>query len=191
MSHLAARILLLTFSGLLPAVGQTAYQVPQLDNTQRSQNSAPLPPAPPDLWIPDRGSLPRHEDNTTSPARRMLNKLMPVCVDWIFHSCWAGAGEEIPASSDLEFDKNYDVGDTYFKLRNCRGAESRFREALQYKPGHPDATYKLAVCEDRLGKSDEARELYQSYLRLLPSGSHAQEARKALSKIDKTENPKQ
>jgi Flp pilus assembly protein TadD len=49
------------------------------------------------------------------------------------------------------------VGDTYFKKRNYRGAESRLREALEYKSHDPETTYKLAVSVDKLGKIDAAR----------------------------------
>ena len=84
--------------------------------------------------------------------------------------------------ADREFAKNFSVGDAYFKGKNYRGAESRFREALEYKPNHPEATYKLAVSVDKLGKTDEAQALYEAYLSLSPTGPYADRARKALRK---------
>src|SRR5215475_10774515 len=52
--------------------------------------------------------------------------------------------------------KDIEVGDYYFKRKNYTGAESRYREALLYKDNDAVATYKLAVCLEKLNRSDEA-----------------------------------
>ena len=189
MSHIGAKLLLLAFLGSLATFGQSTSVLPSQMPPQSPQQTAPLPPSPPDLPIPDPASFPKHEDKTKAPLQRVVDRLSPVCVDWIFHSCWAWANGDVSSDADLKFDKTFEVGDTYFKQRNYRGAESRLREALEYKPHHPEATYKLAVSVAKLGKSDEARELYESYLKLAPSGPYADRARKALRKIEKPGNP--
>jgi TolA-binding protein len=96
---------------------------------------------------------------------------------------FTGNGDLSPTDeTEREFTKNFEVGETYLQGKNYKAAESRFREALQYKPDHPGATYKLAVSVDKLGKTDEAMALYDKYLKMLPSGPYADQARKALRK---------
>ena len=186
MSPFWAKVILLASFGSM-AFGQSPSVSPP--QTSPPQPAAPLPPSPPDMAIPDPGSFPRHSDKTKSPTKRVADRLTPVCLDWIFHSCWASGNGDLPSDADLKFDKNFAVGDSYFKERNYRGAESRLREALEYKPHDPETTYKLAVSVDKLGKIDEARELYEAYLKLAPGGVYAERARKALRKIEKPGNP--
>jgi hypothetical protein len=82
------------------------------------------------------------DDKTKSPAQRAVDKLSPLCVDAVFHTClpWGISDAPQTPEAEREFAKNFDVGDTYFKGKNYKAAESRFREALEYKPDDPDAT---------------------------------------------------
>jgi tetratricopeptide (TPR) repeat protein len=79
--------------------------------------------------------------------------------------------------------KDIEVGDYYFRRKNYIGAESRYREALLYKDNDAVATYKLAVCLERLNRSDEALTEYESYLKILPYGPESAEARKAIERL--------
>lgn len=79
--------------------------------------------------------------------------------------------------------KDIEVGDYYFKRKNYVGAESRYREALLYKDDDADATFKLAVCLEKMARPDEARAEYESYLKILPYGPQAPEAKKALDRL--------
>ncbi len=79
--------------------------------------------------------------------------------------------------------KDVEVGDFYFKRKNYRAAESRYREALLYKDNDAGATYRLAECLEKMGRPEEAREEYESYLRILPSGRDSEHARKALERL--------
>src|SRR5207245_3579253 len=72
--------------------------------------------------------------------------------------------------------KDVEVGDFYFKRKNYHAAESRYREALIYKSNDAMATFGLAQCLDKQGKADEAREKYESYLRVLHRKSTRQNA---------------
>lgn len=83
--------------------------------------------------------------------------------------------------------KDIEVGDYYFKRKNYIGAESRYREALVYKENDAVATYKLAICLEKLNRHDEALEQYESYLKILPNGPEAGEAKKAIERL-KTPN---
>jgi tetratricopeptide (TPR) repeat protein len=79
--------------------------------------------------------------------------------------------------------KSVEVGDFYFKRRNYRAAEDRYREALRYKDNDAVATMRLAVCLEKLGILDDARSEYESYLKILPHGPQAVEAQKAIDRL--------
>ena len=79
--------------------------------------------------------------------------------------------------------KDVEVGDFYFKKKNYRAAESRYREALYYKDNDAIATYRLAVCLEKTDQPDDARAEYESYLKILPNGPQAEDARKAMERL--------
>jgi tetratricopeptide (TPR) repeat protein len=79
--------------------------------------------------------------------------------------------------------KDVEVGDYYFKRKNYRGAEDRYREALYYKDDDAVATFRLAVCLEKLERPDDALAEYQSYLRILPFGPQAGESKKAIERL--------
>jgi len=79
--------------------------------------------------------------------------------------------------------KDVEVGDFYFKKKNYIAAESRYREALHYKDNDAIATYRLAVCLEKMDRGDEARAEYESYLKILPYGPEAAESKKAIERL--------
>lgn len=79
--------------------------------------------------------------------------------------------------------KDIEVGDFYFKKSNFRAAESRYREALQFKPNDAVATFKLAETLDREHNAAEAKGFYEQYLKILPSGEFAPRAQEALERL--------
>ena len=80
--------------------------------------------------------------------------------------------------------KDVEVGDFYFKVKkNYVAAESRYREALLYKDNDAVATYRLAVCLEKMDRAEEARAEYESYLKILPYGPEAPEAKKAIERL--------
>ena len=79
--------------------------------------------------------------------------------------------------------KDIEVGDFYFKKKNYRAALERYREALFYKPKDAFANFRMAQALEKLAQLDEAAECYQEYLKTLPNGPQAEEAKKALEKI--------
>jgi len=89
------------------------------------------------------------------------------------------------SEEEREFAKDMDIGTYNFRNKNYQGAEWRFRHALDYKPGQPDATFKLAESLNKLGRSDEAKQEYQAYLESEPNGSYAERARAALQRLSK------
>jgi tetratricopeptide (TPR) repeat protein len=82
--------------------------------------------------------------------------------------------------------KDVEVGDFYFKRKNYRAAEDRYREALLYKDNDATATFRLAVCLEKLDQADQARKEYESYLKILPHGPEAEEAQKAIDRMKGT-----
>ena len=80
-------------------------------------------------------------------------------------------------------DKDVEVGDFYFKLKNYKAALDRYEEALYYKNNDAVATFRLAVCHEKLGDTAEAREGYQAYLKILPEGPFATQAHQALERL--------
>jgi tetratricopeptide (TPR) repeat protein len=87
--------------------------------------------------------------------------------------------------------KSVEVGDFYFKRKNYRAAQERYREALRYKDNDAPATIRLAVCLEKLGILDDARAEYESYLKILPHGPQAAEAQKAIDRLKvETAGPK-
>ena len=89
------------------------------------------------------------------------------------------------SEEEREFAKDMEVGEFNFEEKNYRGAELRFRDALNYKPDQPDATFKLAESLDKLGKNCEAKQSYQTYLNIQPDGLYAERARIALQRLAK------
>lgn len=86
--------------------------------------------------------------------------------------------------------KDIEVGDFYFKRKNYRAAESRYREALYYKDNDADATYRLAICLEKLNQPDDAITEFQSYLRILPHGAKSEDAQKAIERLGKPQSEK-
>ena len=79
--------------------------------------------------------------------------------------------------------KDIEVGDFYFKRKNYKAAEDRYREALFYKDNDAIATYRLAICLEKLDRPDEAVVEFENYLRILPHGPQAADARKAIDRL--------
>jgi tetratricopeptide (TPR) repeat protein len=79
--------------------------------------------------------------------------------------------------------KDIEVGDFYFKKKNYKAALARYKDALYYKDGDAVASFRLAVCQDKLGDKAEARKYYEQYLKILPEGPFAKDAKSSLDKI--------
>jgi tetratricopeptide (TPR) repeat protein len=80
-------------------------------------------------------------------------------------------------------DKDVEVGNYNLRIKNYRAALDRFNHALQYKPGDAEATFGLAVTEEKLDLLAQAYKNYQGYLKIVPSGPHAKEAQDAIKRL--------
>ncbi len=94
-----------------------------------------------------------------------------------------GGVQEFKPWNPHKAEKDVEVGDFYFKRKNYRAALDRYREALIYKNDDAVATFRLAVCEEKLGNDEEARKAYDAYLKILPHGPFAGEAQQGLSRL--------
>lgn len=79
--------------------------------------------------------------------------------------------------------KDVEVGEYYLKLKNYRAALERFNHALTYKPDDAEATYGLAVTQEKLELLSLAEQSYRKYLQILPNGPKSKDAEEALKRI--------
>jgi tetratricopeptide (TPR) repeat protein len=140
---------------------------------------------------PEPNSAPPRSDESSS--RDTMIDLRPPMGDEKSHPNSGVADDvmEMKQWNPMKAMKNLEIGDYYFKQKNYRAAESRYREALEWKPNDAEATFKLATVLEKLGEAGEARSSYESYLKILPTGPHAEESKKALSRIPKADKPPQ
>ena len=164
---------------------------PGESSSQQQQVQPPSVPLPDDSPMPDLGTLPDTEGKKQSGMKRKLQEATPHCLDifWAFHTCWSQPPAPKPepgvnANDDPAYLKDIDVGDFYLtQKKNYKGAELRFRDALEHKPNDPTATFRLAQSLEGLRQADEARDDYAAYLKLAPNGLFVDQAKKALERL--------
>jgi tetratricopeptide (TPR) repeat protein len=81
--------------------------------------------------------------------------------------------------------KDIEVGDYYFKRKNYKAALDRYKEALYYKDNDALASFRLAVCQEKVGDKAEAKKYYEQYLKILPEGPFAKDAHASLERLAK------
>jgi tetratricopeptide (TPR) repeat protein len=170
---------------------QPASSQPQ-DSTA-SSSDAPVLSHKPDLSPPrsDRVNADTLEDGASSSKDTQID-LSPPAGDAKAHPNSGEALEDEGSGDVKEFHpwdphksaKDVEVGDFYFRRKNYKAAEDRYREALTYKDNDAIATYRLAVCLEKMGRPEEAREEFESYLQILPHGPQAEDSHKAIARIE-------
>jgi tetratricopeptide (TPR) repeat protein len=91
--------------------------------------------------------------------------------------------QEFHPWNPMKASKDVDIGNFYFNRRNYRAALDRYKEALYYKDGDAVASFRVAVCEEKLGDKADAKTYYEKYLKILPEGPLAKEARASLERL--------
>jgi tetratricopeptide (TPR) repeat protein len=99
----------------------------------------------------------------------------------------AGAVQEMHPWNPYRAMKDDEVGDYYFKLKNYKAALARYQDALIWKEKDAVANFRMAQCYEKLDQPDQAIPHYEEYLKILPEGPYAKEARKALQKLKRSE----
>jgi len=187
--------MLLLAAGVAAAQNSTpsAPAKPAKPASNSSDKSKPNPNlAPPSSDHVDASSLP--DDIGDSSSKETQIDISPPPNDAKEHPQNGSALTDEGSSSNggpMEFHpfdphkaaKDIEVGDYYFKRKNYGGAESRYREALVYKENDAVATYKLAICLEKLNRPDEALAEYENYVKILPNGPEAAEAKKAIERL--------
>ncbi|MBL8292678.1 MAG: tetratricopeptide repeat protein [Bryobacterales bacterium] len=85
------------------------------------------------------------------------------------------------AFNPIQAQKEFTVGNFYFKKGSYKAAALRYEEAVKWNPGFADAYLKLAAAKEKQGLKPEAREAYKAFLENAPDDKRAPEIRKKLS----------
>ena len=84
------------------------------------------------------------------------------------------------AFNPIQAQKEFTVGNFYFKKGSWKAAALRYEEAVKWDPGFADAYLKLAAAKEKQGLKQEAREAYKAFLENAPDDKRAPEIRKKL-----------
>jgi|SRR5579863_2500890 len=95
----------------------------------------------------------------------------------------AGDVQELHPWNPYRAVKDDEVGDYYFKRKNYKAALARYQDALIWKENDAVANFRMAQCYEKLEQPDDAITHYKEYLRILPEGPFAKDAKKALEKL--------
>jgi tetratricopeptide (TPR) repeat protein len=120
-----------------------------------------------------------------SSSRETQVDLSPPADDMTHEGADVTGVTEFHAYDPHKAAKDVEVGDFYYKRENYKAAESRYAEALDWKPNDAIATYKLAQSQEKLGKKDDALKNYQAYLKILPQGELSAEAKSSIARLGK------
>jgi tetratricopeptide (TPR) repeat protein len=184
-----------------PGASQSSNSQAHDSNTtsdSSASSSKPTKPSEPDLSPPRSDSIPASalEEGSSSSKDTQVDLSAPAD-DAKAHPQGAEAVSNAEAAEALrsgdvsEFHiwdphkaaKDVEVGDFYFRRKNYVAAEDRYREALFYKDSDAVATYRLAVCLEKMNRPTEARQEFESYLKILPYGPEAKAAHKAIDRL--------
>lgn len=84
------------------------------------------------------------------------------------------------AFNPLQAEKEFKVGNFYFKKGSYRAAAARFREATRWNPNWAEAWLRLGEAQEKLGEEKAAQEAFRKFLELAPKHKRAPEVRKKL-----------
>jgi tetratricopeptide (TPR) repeat protein len=174
-------------SGCVNGIGQHCWDKPQKDdsNSNKDANSDEAQQQlPANAPLPRSGESANGQSSGESSSRGTKIDLSPPPGEAPAPGVGdTGEVQEMKPWDPHKADKNVEVGDFYFKLKNYPAAESRYREALYWQDNHALATFRLAEAEEKLGKLGEARKYYAAYLKILPDGEFAAQAKQGLERL--------
>lgn len=96
---------------------------------------------------------------------------------------------DLKARSAANYDphravKDIEVGNYYLNRKNYRAALERFQDALRYKPNDAEATYGLAVTQEKMDLFSLAYNNYSKYLEIVPEGPKARESQEGMKRME-------
>ncbi len=170
---------------VIPAIAQESSSAPDSQQTAagaqsqaRKQQSAEQQPP-----LPQSQTIPRSVPEGESSSRTTVD-LSPPPNDAAEHEGAAVSDvEELHQYDPHRAMKDVEVGDFYFKRGNYFAAASRYAGALHWKPNDAIATYRLAQSQEKLGRFADALKNYQGYLKILPHGDLAEDARQGITRM--------
>jgi tetratricopeptide (TPR) repeat protein len=163
-----------------PRSDQPSPDAPQKDTQQPSRGGSSSKDLPVDL------SPPADDDKNHPESSTAVHEAEDAA--GLYEGDEIGGVQEFRPWNPHKAEKDVEVGDFYFKRKNYRAALDRYREALYYKYNDAVATFRLGVCQEKLGDAGEARKAYEAYLKILPEGPFAGEAHQALDRL-KAQSP--
>ncbi len=83
----------------------------------------------------------------------------------------------------VQSQKEVSAGDFYFKKGNYTAAISRYDEATKWNDGNAEAWMRLGEAQEKKSNLKAAREAYEKYLEIAPTGKEAAEIKKRLAKL--------
>jgi tetratricopeptide (TPR) repeat protein len=95
----------------------------------------------------------------------------------------AGGTSEMHVWNPHRADKDVEVGDYHMRRKNYAAAESRYREALDFQNNNGPAMFGLAQVLEKEKKNSEAAQYYSLYLKTLPHGPKADNAKAGLQRL--------
>jgi tetratricopeptide (TPR) repeat protein len=195
-------LLLCTFAFLLSAVSNPAFAQDDQDNQphiqprkeEKQQRIAKPSPTPtPQAQQPASGEPQPAQPaaNETSGTDTGVSSSKDSQIDF---NAGPRPAPVSPANEDVDYDphraqKDIEVGNYYLRQKNYRAALERFHDALLYKPNDAEATYGLAVTQEKMDLFSVAYNSYSKYLEILPDGPMAKEAEQGVRRMEQHLSP--
>ncbi len=176
---------------LLILAANLAFAQAPAPNSNQDQGTRQAQPFPGENAPPPRSTAPGPDD---SSSRENRVDLSPPPGDVKAHPEAYSSPEpgvrEMKPYNPHRADKDVEVGDFYMKRKNYTAAISRYCSALHWMSNDALAMFRLGEVLEKSGDLAGARPYYEGYLKILPEGPLAQQARKGLSEIARqTERP--
>lgn len=80
----------------------------------------------------------------------------------------------------LQAQKEFNIGNFYFKKGSFKAASLRYDEATKWNPGYADAWYRLAEAREKMKDADGAKQAYKKFLEVAPGDKRATDAKKKI-----------
>ena len=178
-------------------LGIISFCLPVVAMAQANEQEGPVPVQ----RVPVENSAPKPKDNRKAPPRSdQISPDESSSKQTEIDVAPPNGDEKHTGASDEELGefhpydphkaaKCVEVGDYYMKQANYRAATSRYQEALTWKPRDAEATYKLAVVQEKTGDFSAALASYQAYLKILPVGPYAPKAEQGIVRVKPKAGP--